>query len=275
MVTATLLALGSAALHASWNLLIKTSGERFLTAWGQMLLGGMLSAPLLIVVGVPTGRALWFLAASTLVHVVYVVALVRAYDHGDFSFSYPIARGGGALLAATGGVLALDDTLSVPSWSAIAIVVAGLGSLVNRQVAPLAVGWALLTAFTIGTYTTLDAAGARESTGAGYVITLLASLGIALTIVGTLAGRLPAFVVHLGADWRRMALGGAAGVLAYSMVMVAVRTAPVGYVAALRESSVVLGALGGWLLLDERLGRSRVVSALVVAAGLVVLIVVR
>ena len=31
----------------------------------------------------------------------------RAYHHGDFSFAYPLARGGGALLAAIGGVLFL------------------------------------------------------------------------------------------------------------------------------------------------------------------------
>lgn len=275
MLTATFLALGSAALHAGWNLLIKTSGERFLTAWGQMLFGGLLCSPLLLVVGVPTGRALAILAVSVVVHVVYVTALVRAYDHGDFSFAYPIARGSGALLAAVGGVLLLGDVVSVSAWLAIAVVAIGLISLVNREVAPLAIGWALLTAVTIGTYTTLDAAGARESNGFGYVITLLVALGVTLTAIGAVDGRLPAFVSHVRRDWHRLALGGVAGVLAYSMVMVAVRLAPVGYVAALRESSVVLGALGGWLVLNEGLGRSRVVSALVVAAGLVALVAVR
>jgi drug/metabolite transporter (DMT)-like permease len=73
----------------------------------------------------------------------------------------------------------------------------------------------------------------------------------------------------------RIALGGIAAVTAYSMVLAAVRLAPVGYVAALRESSVVLAALAGWLLLHERLGRARLVSSAVVAAGLILLIAVR
>ena len=47
------------------------------------------------------------------------------------------------------------------------------------------------------------------------------------------------------------------------------------YVASLRESSVVLGAAAGWLLLHERLGRARLASALVVAAGLVLLVASR
>ena len=275
MLAATLLALGSAGLHAGWNLLIKTSNERFLTAWGQMLFGGLLLSPVLLFVGVPTGPALGFLALSTLVHLVYLSALVRAYQHGDFSFAYPIARGGGAFLAAIGGVLFLGDVLPVPAWLAIGIVVAGLVSLVTRHVTGLAVAWASLTAVTIGVYTTLDAAGARRSSGFGYGITLIVVLAVALSVAGTSIGRLPAFVSHVRLEWRRLVAAGLAGVLAYSMVMTGVRLAPVGYVAALRESSVVLGALGGWLLLHEGLGRRRLVSAVVVAAGLVALVAFR
>ena len=123
MFEATLLALGSAVLHAGWNLLVKTSDERFLTAWGQFLVGGICFLPVLLLTGLPPGDAVPFLVASSLVHVVYVGALVRAYHHGDFSFAYPLARGGGALLAAIGGVAFLGDYLSVPAWLSIGIVV--------------------------------------------------------------------------------------------------------------------------------------------------------
>ncbi len=51
--------------------------------------------------------------------------------------------------------------------------------------------------------------------------------------------------------------------------------APVGYVATLRESSVVIGALMGWLLLHEPLGRHRLMSSAVVTIGLVALVVFR
>ena len=150
MLEATLLALGSAVLHAGWNLLVKTSDERFLTAWGQFLVGAICFLPVLLFTGLPPGDAVPFLVASSLVHVVYVGALVRAYHHGDFSFAYPLARGGGALLAAIGGVAFLGDFLSLASWCSIAIVVVGLASLVRPSVGMLALGWALLTAGTIG-----------------------------------------------------------------------------------------------------------------------------
>ena len=72
--------------------------------WGQFLVGGLLFLPVLFVVGPPGMEVLPLIVASSLVHVVYISALVRAYHHGDFSFAYPLARGGGALLAAIGGV---------------------------------------------------------------------------------------------------------------------------------------------------------------------------
>jgi drug/metabolite transporter (DMT)-like permease len=273
LVAATFLALGSAALHAAWNLLVKTSSDRLLTAWGFYLVGGILFLPFLPVVGVPGADTLPFLAASSVVHVVYVVALTRAYDHADFSLAYPLARGGGALIAAIGGVLFLSDSLSALAWLAIAIVVGGLASLVRPEVGRIALLWAGLTAAMIGTYTTLDAAGARRSSGLGYGIAITLGAGAVLSVALIATGSGSRIGPALRAEWPRYLLGGVFSTLAYSLVLAGARLAPVGYVAALRESSVVLGAAAGWLFLHERLGRARLASAVVVTTGLVLLIV--
>src|SRR5688572_5622586 len=213
MLAATLLALGSAVLHAAWNLLIKSSPRRLLAAWGQFLVGGLLFVPVLLVVGVPEAKAFPFLAASSVVHVAYVLALVRAYHHGDFSFAYPLARGGGALLAAVGGVLFLSDVLSGLAWLAIAIVVGGLASLVRPQVSRVALLWAGLTAATIGTYTTLDAAGARRSSGLGYGIALVLGAGIALSLLLVVIGRARDIAPAVRLEWRRYLVGGVCSTL--------------------------------------------------------------
>jgi drug/metabolite transporter (DMT)-like permease len=273
LVAATFLALGSAALHAAWNLLVKTSSDRLIAAWGLYVTGGILFLPVLLVVDRPGADTLPFLAASSVVHVVYVVALTRAYRHGDFSFAYPLSRGGGALLAAVGGVLFLGDTLSGLAWLAIAVVVGGLASLVRPGVSRVALLWAGLTASMIGIYTTLDAAGARRSSGFGYAVVLVLGAGLLLSAAIVASGRASRLRPALRTEWPRFVFGGVCSTLAYSMVLAGARLAPVGYVAALRESSVILGAGAGWLFLHERLGRARVASALVVAAGLVLLIV--
>ena len=127
----------------------------------------------------------------------------------------------------------------------------------------------------IGTYTTLDAAGARRSNGFGYGGALFLGAGILLTVVLLATHRGPRIAPALRSEWQRFVIGGAAAAMAYSMVLAAVRLAPVGYVAALRESSVVLAAGAGWLFLHERMGRARILSSAAVATGLVLLIVWR
>src|SRR6266540_778481 len=221
MVAATFLALGSAALHAAWNLLVKTSADRLVAAWGLYLTGGILFLPLFLFVDRPGADTLPFLAASSVVHVVYVVALTRAYHHGDFSFAYPLA------------------------WRAIAIVVGGLASLVRPGVSRIALLWAGLTAATIGTYTTLDAAGARRSSGLGYGIAIVLGAGTVLSVALVVSGQGPRLGPAVRREWHRFLVGGVCSTLAYSMVLAGARLAPVGYVAALRDASVVLGAGAG------------------------------
>jgi drug/metabolite transporter (DMT)-like permease len=277
VLAATVLALASASLHAAWNLVIKTSDERDLAAWGQFVFGALLTVPVLVVIGLPPAAVLGFLLASSAVHAVYVTSLVQAYTHGDFSLAYPLARGGGALLAGIGGVVLLGDDLGAGSWLAIAIVVGGLVSLIGRGATAASVGWAAFTALTIGTYTVIDAEGAREAgdvaiDGVRYAFALMLLSALAISLVGVARGRRAAFVESARTEWVRYLGMGACLTGAYTLVLVAVRLAPVGYVAMLRESSIVIGAFAGWLLLHERLGRHRVVSSAVMVVGLVLLV---
>lgn len=275
MLTATVLALASAGLHAAWNLRAKSSADRFIALWGQFAAAGLLCAVPLAVVGVPDRDAWPFLATTSLVHVPYVVALARAYDHGDFSLAYPLARGGGALAAAIGGLVLLDDDLSLPGWIAVAIVCAGLASFVRPGTPAAALGTALTVAVLIGTYTVADTAGVRRADTASYVLATFVGIGAAVTAWGLLTRRAPAMRASALASWLRHGSSGLASIAAYGLVLVAVRRAPVGYVTALRESSVVLAAVAGWRLLDEGFGRARLASSTVVLAGLVLLVVSR
>lgn len=277
MLLATALALASAGLHAGWNLLIKTSGDRFSAAWGQFLFGGLVFLPLLLVIGLPDLGAVWpYLLITGCVHIVYVGGLVRAYDLGEFSLVYPLARGTGAVLAALGGVLLLGDHLNAAAWLAVGVVAIGLMTLAGPASGEAtAIGWALLTALAIGAYTTADAAGSRASDGVAYGLASILATAVSLSVVGVARGRLPVFVESARFAWRRYLVAGVCLTVAYTLVMVAVRYAPVGYVAVLRESSVVIGAAVGWLMLGERLGGRRLASSAVVACGLALLVVMR
>lgn len=277
MLLATILALSSAVLHAGWNLILKTSDEvdRWVASWGQLLVAGAVSLPVLLLVGGPDRAAFGWIAASTLAHIAYIGALVRAYDSGDFSLAYPLARGGGALAAAFGGVLFLGDELRPLAWLAIIVVVGGLLSLVGHSTPRPVLAWATLTALTIGTYTVIDAHGSRASSnGLSYALALMPSVALAVSVAGFASGRTSALLSSGPTQWRRYLIAGTCMTVAYTLVLVAVRSAPVGYVTMLRESSVVLGALAGWLFLRERMGPRRLGSSSVILSGLVLLVAV-
>lgn len=275
MLLATLLALGAAVLHAAWNLVAKRAeGDLYLVLWAQFFVGALYALPLMVayqaVWGMPWQGYAWA-AVSGVVHLPYVWLLARAYTHGDFSVSYPVARGGGAALAAACGVLFLGDHLAPLEVAGVAVVVGGL-CLLAYGATGRDLLLALAVAGTIGLYTTADAKGARITDSVGYVFASGVATAATNTAFALITGRRRQMATMLRANGRRASVTGLAALVTYGMVLVAVRHAPVGYVTALRESSVVLAAFAGWKLLGEGDHRRRLSAAAVVLAGLLILV---
>jgi len=274
VLTATLLALGAAVLHAGWNFGIKqTVGDRFIALWGQMFVAGAAcTIGLAIVGGMPAAGWKWA-ALSGCVHLPYCWFLAHAYDHGDFSLVYPVARGGGALLAAVGGLVLLDDRLSVLGVVAITIVAGGLFLLAGHIRGP-ELASAAKVALTIGVYSVSDAKGIRAS-NSSYVFGSFVATMVTTTTFGIVTRRGPRMVAAMRMNWRRFLVLGLATAVTYAMVQLAFQRAAVGYVTALRESSVVLAAFIGARMLHEPAGRKRITASLVVLSGLVLLVIAR
>lgn len=274
MLLATVLALIAAVLHAGWNLVAKRSVDPYLALWGQFLLAGIISGVVLLVAGGLPAGAWWWALGSGMFHIPYVVALGWAYHHGDFSLAYPIARGGGALLAAIGGIVLLGDDLSVLGLVAILVVVSGMG-LLARGAARDQVAAALVVACSIGGYTLFDSHAAREYHTFMYVFaTQVVTAGTA-TVTGVLMGRARDLMRVPRAAWLRMSGAAVMTIAAYGLVLIAVRHAPVGYVAALRESSVLIAVVVGARLLGEGRMRARATAAGLIVSGLVLLVIAR
>ena len=273
MLVATVLALCAAVLHASWNLLVKQSEDRHLALWGQFTIAGVACGIGLIVWtfidGAPNIAWPWAFVSGAM-HVPYIVLLSRAYNRGDFSMSYPIVRGAGALAGALGGILILNDSPSAISMVGVVLVIFGV-MLLARAGSWHVISAALAVSATIGIYTVVDAHGARESQPIGYSMALLVSAAF-FTTTWTLFTKRGLMISALKRNARTMAGAALASTIAYTLVLIAVRRAPVGYVAALRESSVVLAAFAGWKMLDEGDHRRRIASAIIVFVGLVVLV---
>ena len=278
MLTATVLALTAAVLHATWNLLVKQSADRFIALWAQFAVGSLIGLAVVPMFGGYGAVAWQWALVSGLTHLPYTLLLAHCYRIGDFSLTYPIARGGGAVMAAVGGVLILGDHLPFGASLGIAIVGLGLIMLARPNHQREAVAWAFLLAIIIATYTIIDSKGSRASTGSVYGAAIFVPTGFVVSVYGMATGRGRDFV----AAWRvsrvasaKLFFAGCASVLTYMLVLIAVRHAPVGYVTGLRESSVVLAALIGWKMLGEGGALRRLWPALVVLSGLIVLIAFR
>jgi drug/metabolite transporter (DMT)-like permease len=271
VVVATVLALVAAVLHAGWNLVAKRSADPFIALWGQFLLAAVIGAVVLAAAGGIPAAGWAYATVTGAIHVPYLAGLAHAYDRGDFSLAYPIARGGGALLAGIGGIVLLGDELDAVSVAAIVTVVAGM-MLLAAGAAPEQVSAALFVAVTIGAYTINDSHASRELGGNLYPFAVFAACGLFVSLYGTAIGRAGELRAAMRIGWRGFLLTGAAAVVTYWLVMLAVQRAPVGYVAALRESSVVLAAFVGTRYLSEAGARRRTVAATIVVAGLVLLV---
>ncbi len=250
MLAATLLALAAAALHAAWNLRAKRSTDRLLALWGLFFVAGVTGAIVVLVTRDLPAAAWGWASVSALVHVPYIALLAMAYEHGDFSVAYPIARGSGAALAGIGGIVLLGDHLGLFGVVALAMVTVGMGLLAVgadhvHVLAALGVG------ATIGVYTVNDSHASRTFSTNTYAFATFALAAITTSAYCLARGRGTAMVATMRTDWRRHCLSGTMTATAYLLVLIAVRHAPVGYVAALRESSVLVAAFLGWRYLSE------------------------
>ena len=265
------LVLLSAVLHASWNLVVKASRDRLAAAWMQTTIGALVFAPVLIVQGIPSER--WgSLAVSAVFHLGYALTLVAAYDRGDLSVVYPIARGSAPLLVMLGAALLLDDTPGAGGVAAVILIAGGILSMVRRSRGGVA--WALVCGGFIAGYTLVDGSAVRTDGGSlRYVVTLIGLNAITLLIVMVIRRTPSAMLETVRRDGWRNAFAGSASVVAYALVLTAARWAPLGLVSAVRETSVILGALGGWLLLKEPFGPARLRASALIAVGLMVLVV--
>ncbi len=273
-----------AALHASWNALVKSSGDKPLDTALVHLLGAVVALPLLAIVGLPEPAGLPYIATSLVIHIGYYIALAGAYQHGDLGLTYPIMRGFAPLLVALGSGSLLGESPSPAAWAGVLGITTGValvglahpGEALHHRKALM---FAFANAGIIAAYTVVDGLGVRTEVAAGgsalrYVMLLFVLDGIAYPLL-VWQRRGPAGRAHILAyarrRWPLAALGGSASIGSYAIALWAMTRAPVASVAALRETSVLFAALLGTWLLKERFGVQRAIGTAVIVGGVMAL----
>jgi drug/metabolite transporter (DMT)-like permease len=266
------MALAAAFLHVVWNLIVKVSPDRLVAAFTVSAGGALLNVPVLAVVGLPDRRVWGLVMVSAVVQTLYMILLSKAYEKGDMSFVYPVARGFAPLIVTGAGVLLLGDRVGVGGALGVLVVMMALTALATGRSDRTGLGWALATGLSIATYTTIDAAASRLDGSAIPVVGAMFIVHTALmgAYVAIVRGPGSLLELFIGAPVRSLAaaVGSASG---YLLVMSAAVMAPVGLVAAIRETSVVLGVLAGRRFLAERVSRLHWVAVGFAALGTILI----
>jgi drug/metabolite transporter (DMT)-like permease len=278
-ILALILLLSSASLHALWNLLLKKSQEKYIAMGWQVLLSGVFAFFILIFIGFPP-RSMWLFAMiSMTLEAVYFILLSNAYSDHDFSLVYPIARGTAPALLMLWSVLFLREKLT---WGGVlgvgmivcGMVVIGATSLIQNRGSKLHVRGvfvALSVALIISLYTLIDGTAVKHGPPLPYALTMFMFVPFLTTTYNVRRFGWS----HFASAWKgpRIPLIVAAilGVVAYLLALIAYTFAPLSYSGAIREVSVVIGAFLGWQFLQEQMGGTRVVGAMVIFAGILII----
>jgi uncharacterized membrane protein len=263
-------ALLSALLHAGWNAAVKNSRHPARAMAAQMLLGAVLVVPALLWSGLPAPTAWPWVAASTLMNVLTIAALLRAYELGGFGLVYPVMRAVAVLLVVPLAAAATGEELGVAPLIGIFVIALSLGVLAfdatrDRSVTPKALAWTLAAGLGTAAYILCDAQGVRAA-GSPLAYGFIVSIANAAAMCWRQRDQ--------GAPWRQMkgqwgaALPTAAASMAsYLLILWVWSHAPIAPAAALRDTSSVFALLIAVAWLKEPFTRTRILAVLMAAAA--------
>ncbi len=273
---AIMIILAAAVMHAVWNAVVKIDGDRLMTMAVVISTTGLL-APLLLLAGPPPASASWpYILLSVLLNNAYFLFLIEAYRFGDLSQVYPIARGSAPLLVTVGAALFAHEQLSIAGLAGVLIISAGTISLIwNRGfrmgAEKRSIFFALLTGLMIASYTIIDGIGVRLSgSPAAYIGWLFILSPLPLASIAILRRRSHAFV-YIRNNWKPAVFGGCLNMGSYGLSIWALSLAAMGHVSAMRETSVIIAALIGTQLFGESFGKRRILAAIAVTIGVILI----
>jgi drug/metabolite transporter (DMT)-like permease len=269
--TPLILALCAAFVHAGWNLLLSRARDSESATAVALVAGALAFAPVAAATWEVHARALPYAAGSAALELVYLGLLARAYQEGELSVVYPVARGSAPLLILVFSLVVLGASLDTASIVGVCLVAGGV--VLVRGPRQTASTRDLLMALAIGSciasYTLLDKQGLKHAHPLAYLELVV---GIPALIYAPLLAR------RRGTSALRAELGPASLIAglgmfgAFGLALAAIRLAPsasLAAVQAVRETSVVTAVVAARVVLRERVSGPRLVGAAAVVAGVV------
>ncbi|MEX0962834.1 MAG: EamA family transporter [Pseudohongiellaceae bacterium] len=268
----------AALLHATWNAVIKVSGDRLVVMAMTTATTSLLVAPILFYLPAPAVESWPYLLASACVHTFYMLVLIRAYGLGDFAQVYPLARGSAPLLTATFGFLLLGESMEVSEILGMLLIVAGIFGLALEtragilQLSRPALFYSLLTGLCITAYSLVDGAGVRLSgNSVSFILWMFFLDGCLVPVVAFCRRPGQVLASTIRVVWKQALLVSVLSTIGYSLIVWAFNQERIAPVAVLRETSVLFAMLISVFLIKEGFSKLRLLIIALILGGIVLL----
>ena len=276
--TVVAVVLFAALLHASWNAIVKSGKDTFLSTVLVSVGAALISLAVLPFVAAPDAASWPYLAASAVAQLAYYSLLAAAYKAGDMSHAYPLMRGSAPLIVALASWPLIGERLSPMQMGAVACICAGILGLYVAARTPAtpkntgrATAFALGNACVIASYTLIDGIGVRLSGApAAYTMWIFVLNGTGL-LLWTLLRRRAGLLAYVQTQWHLAAFGGFGTLASYGLALWAMTQAPVAAIAALRETSILFAIAIAALFLREKISPRRYLAIGLIAAGAILM----
>ena len=279
-LTALGLLLAAAMMHTTWNLLVKRAKEKQVFIWCSLIAGIIIFSPLLLTSPISLISIWPFLISSAFVEAIYYITLIRAYENGDFSLVYPMARGAAPAFLLVWATFFLGERPRIFGIVGILLLVFGLivvggkawwtlrkASGLSKSALTLALG----VACCISIYTAIDGAAVHQVSPLPYTVLVIALPTVFITPVVVKRYGTDAILEEWRVNWIRIVLVGLFTLLAYILALKAYSITRVSYAGSVREISVVFAAFVGWRWLGENFGVIRLVGSIFIFVGILVI----
>ncbi|KAB8049468.1 EamA family transporter [Janthinobacterium rivuli] len=271
----------AALLHASWNAIVKSGKDTFLSTVLVSVGAALISLAVLPFVEAPAPASWPYLLASAVAQLAYYSLLAAAYRAGDMSHAYPLMRGSAPLIVALASWPLIGERLSSMQMGAVACICAGIFALYFAARLPAtaavrkntgrATAFALVNACVIASYTLIDGIGVRLSGApAAYTMWIFVLNGAGL-LLWTVLRRPADLLAYAQTQWRLAAFGGVGTLASYGLALWAMTQAPVAAIAALRETSILFAIAIAALFLREKISPRRYLAIGLIAAGAILM----
>ncbi len=268
----------AALLHASWNALIKVSGDRLVVMAVTTALSSILVIPALFILPLPAQPSWIFLLLSATLHTFYMLLLVKAYGYGDFAQVYPLARGSAPLLTSILGFLILSETMDSSEILGMLLIVSGIFALAFQrsegklQLSKPALFYSLMTGVFISAYSLVDGVGARLSENSlSFTAWMFFLDGFTLPLAAYLRRPRQLLRSTIKDVWRSGVVVTLLSIAGYTIIVWAFSQERIAPVSILRETSVMFALLISIFILKEGFSRLRSLIVLLILSGIVLM----